>query len=102
MSQCPPGPGKWEPIDPRLFAGLTGHGRGRPRPGDAARRYLIGSPRTATGRKGDATRADHAYPTRLRVAAEEMARIDRVRHACPGGGDHTLKPSPPPWVSVSP
>ena len=69
--------------------------RGRPLVSHEVIVELIGATTTRTGLRVQAERDVGQYPTKVKVAAAELARVRITPHAFHGEWNYTLAPAPP-------
>jgi hypothetical protein len=95
ISVChlPPGTSKWNKIEHRLFCHITRNWRARPLESYAIVVALIGATKTRTGLSVQAKLDKHKYPTGIKVADEDMARLNIQRASFHGEWNYTVSPA---------
>ena len=88
----PPGTSKWNKIEHRLFSFITHNWRGKPLISHQAIVNLIASTTTRTGLTVKAALDTQHYETKIKVADEELARLNLKRHEFHGEWNYTLSP----------
>ena len=91
----PPGTSKWNKIEHRMFSYISMNWRGRPLTSHEVVVDLIGS---TTNRKGLTVHAESdagAYPSKIKVTDEELARVPITWHAFHGEWNYTIHPTAP-------
>lgn len=88
----PPGTSKWNKIEHRLFSEITKNGRGRPWTSHEVIVNLIASTTTKTGLTVRAKIDARKYKTKVKVAQEEIARLNLHRSSFHGDWNYTIKP----------
>jgi hypothetical protein len=96
VCHLPPGTSKWNKIEHRLFAHISMNWRGRPLVRHDVIVDLIGATTTRTGLRVRAERDTNRYPTKVKVADEEMATLNLAPHAFHGEWNYTIHPQPSP------
>ena len=76
VGHLPPGTGKWNRIEHRLFAFITQNWRGKPLVSHQVIVQLIANTRTRTGLTVQCRIDPSAYPKGIRVSDDEMATLD--------------------------
>jgi hypothetical protein len=93
VCHLPPGTSKWNKIEHRLFAHISMNWRGRPLISHEVIVDLIGATTTRTGLRVQAVRDTGVYPTKIKVAAAELAAVHLTPHAFHGAWNYTITPS---------
>src|SRR5262245_50998761 len=88
----PPGTGKWNTSERRMFSQLPRHWRGRPRTSHEVIVKLIRSTTTRPGLRMEAGRDPHCDPTGMVGSDPEMARIQVEKASCHGEWTATIIP----------
>jgi hypothetical protein len=88
----PPGTSKWNKIEHRMFSFITQNWRGKPLVSHQAIVSLIASTTTRTGLTVKAALDTDHYETDIRVADEELARLNLKRDEFHGDWNYTLAP----------
>jgi len=88
----PPGTGKWNKIEHRLFCFITQNWRGRPLTSYQAIVNLIGSTTTKAGLTVRAALDTSHYETGIKVSDEELARVRQVPAKFHGEWNYTIRP----------
>lgn len=88
----PPGTSKWNKIEHRLFCHISMNWRGQPLMSHEVIVDLIGATTTKSGLTVTAKLDTNAYPTKIKVSDEEMARLNLRPHAFHGEWNYTVKP----------
>jgi DDE family transposase len=88
----PPGTSKWNKIEHRMFCHITKNWRGKPLSSRAVVVNLIGNTKTKTGLHIQAELDTKAYPTGLKVSAEELAAVLITPDAFHGEWNYTIAP----------
>ena len=91
----PPGTSKWNKIEHRLFSHISMNLRGRPWVSHEVVVELISATTTRTGLTVRAELDRGAYPTKIRVSDEQMARVRLQRHEFHGEWNYTICPATP-------
>src|SRR5688572_25472080 len=92
VCHLPPGTSKWNKIEHRLFAHISMNWRGRPLVSHEVVVALIGATTTQAGLRVQAELDLGQYPTKVKVADEEMASLQLTPHAFHGEWNYTLAP----------
>jgi hypothetical protein len=92
VCHLPPGTSKWNKIEHRLFAHISMNWRGRPLISHEVVVDLIGATTTRTGLRVQAVRDTGVYPTKVKVAAAELAAVHLTPHAFHGDWNYTITP----------
>lgn len=92
----PPGTSKWNKIEHRLFSNISMNWRGRPLTSHEVIVDLIGSTTTRTGLKVRAELDRGSYPTRIKVADQQLADAEArmTKHTFHGEWNYTVHPQP--------
>ena len=96
----PPGTSKWNKIEHRMFSFITQNWRGKPLVSHQTIVNLIASTTTRTGLTVKAALDTDHYETDIRVADEELARLNLKRDEFHGEWNYTLGPRRPQFVKV--
>lgn len=96
VCHLPPGTSKWNKIEHRLFSNISMNWRGRPLTSHEVIVDLIGSTTTKTGLKVQAELDRGSYPTRIKVADQQLADAEArmTRHIFHGEWNYTVHPQP--------
>jgi hypothetical protein len=94
VCHVPPGPSKWHKIEQRLFCHISMHGRGQPLISHEVIVDLIGATTTKNGLTVTARLDTNAYPVKIKVSDEEMARLNITPHAFHGAWHYTVTQGP--------
>jgi len=92
VCHLPPGTSKWNKIEHRLFAHISMNWRGRPLVSHEVVVELIDATTTQAGLRVQAELDLGQYPTKVKVADEEMASLQLTPHAFHGEWNYTLAP----------
>ena len=92
VCHLPPGTSKWNKIEHRLFAHISMNWRGRPLVSHEVVVNLIGATRTSEGLQVQAEHDTATYPTKIKVADEELAAVQLTPHAFHGEWNYTIAP----------
>lgn len=92
----PPGTSKWNHIEHRLFSHISMNWRGRPLTGHEVVVDLIGATSTSTGLRVHAEHDDGIYPTSVKVADEDFARVPLTTHEFHSEWNYTISPETAP------
>jgi len=92
VCHLPPGTGKWNKIEHRLFSHIGMNWRGRPLVSHEVIVDLIGSTTTQTGLRVEAKLDTGAYATRVEVSAEQMAALCLRPHRFHGEWNYSVTP----------
>ena len=88
----PPGTSKWNKVEHRLFAHITMNWRGRPLVSHEVVVNLIGSTTTRNGLKVKARLDTSIYPTKIKVADEDIESVNLKPHKFHGEWNYTISP----------
>jgi len=88
----PPGTSKWNKIEHRLFSFITKNWRARPLESLEVIVNLIANTTTRTGLTVKAALDTNAYPTKIKVTDEQLARVRLKRHDFHGEWNYTVSP----------
>jgi hypothetical protein len=88
----PPGTGKWNKIEHRLFSHITLNWRGQPLTSYEIVVNLIAGPRTKNGLSVQAEYDDQDYPLGLTVSKAEMESLPIEPDAFQGKWNYTIRP----------
>ncbi len=88
----PTGASKWNPIEHRLFSEISKHWAGRPLTDYPTIVRLIRETETQTGLKVNCALSTKFYPTDIKVADDQMADLDLLRHPVLPEWNYTLLP----------
>jgi transposase len=92
VSHFPPGTSKWNKIEHRLFCHITQNWRGQPLVSHEIIVQLISNTTTAEGLKVKAALDRRRYPTRKKVAKEELHKVNLVPAGFHGDWNYTIVP----------
>src|SRR5574337_499819 len=92
VCHLPPGTSKWNRIEHRLFAFITGNWRGKPLISHAVLVQLIAATKTKTGLEGRCELDPNAYPAGIKVSDDDLAAIKITRHDFHGEWNYTIHP----------
>jgi len=92
VSHFPPGTSKWNKIEHRLFCHITQNWRGQPLVSHEIIVQLISSTTTTEGLKVQAGLDRRRYPTRKKVAKQDLARVHLVPAGFHGDWNYTIVP----------
>lgn len=92
VCHLPPGTSKWNKIEHRLFSHISMNWRGRSLVSHEVVVNLIRATRTRTGLKVKAAADKRKYPTKVKIADDEMARLNLLPHSFHGDWNYTIKP----------
>ena len=92
VCHLPPGTSKWNKIEDRMFCHITQNWRGRPLISHAAIVSLIGSTTTSTGLRIRAQLDTRAYPTGVKVSADDLAQVHVTPDDFHGEWNYTISP----------
>jgi transposase len=90
----PPGTSKWNKIEHRLFSFISKNWRGQPLTSFKVIVNLIAGTTTRKGLKVHAEIDRNAYPAGIKVADDEMSRINLRRDDFHGEWNYVISPSP--------
>jgi hypothetical protein len=94
VCHVPPGTSKWHKIEHRLFCHISMNWRGQPLISHEVIVDLIGATTTKNGLTVTARLDTNAYPVKIKVSDEEMARLNITPHAFHGEWNYTVKQGP--------
>jgi hypothetical protein len=89
----PPGTGKWNKIEHRLFSFISKNWRGKPLISAAVIVNLIGSTKTETGLKVTCVLDKTKYKTSRKVSDDEYNSINIKKHKFHGEWNYTISPN---------
>ena len=92
VCHLPPGTSKWNKIEHRLFSHISMNWRGRPLVSHEVIVALIGATTTQSGLRVEAQLDKGAYPTRVEVSDEELARVRLQPHKFHGEWNYSIRP----------
>jgi hypothetical protein len=92
VSHLPPGTSKWNKIEHRLFCHITQNWRGRPLVSHEIIVKLISNTTTAQGLRVQAALDRRHYPTRKKVSAAELKRVQLLPAGFHGDWNYTIVP----------
>src|SRR5574337_414176 len=92
VCHLPPGTSKWNRIEHRLFAFITGNWRGKPLISHAVIVQLIAATKTKTGLEVRCELDPNAYPAGVKVSDDDLAAIKITRHDFHGEWNYTIHP----------
>ena len=92
VSHFPPGTSKWNKIEHRLFCHITQNWRGQPLVSHEVIVQLISSTTTAEGLKVKAALDRRRYPTRKKVAKQELEKVNLLPAGFHGDWNYTIAP----------
>ena len=92
VSHLPPGTSKWNKIEHRLFCHITQNWRGRPLVSHEIIVKLISNTTTAQGLRVHAALDRRHYPTRKKVSAAELKRVQLLPAGFHGDWNYTIVP----------
>jgi hypothetical protein len=92
VCHLPPGTSKWNKIEHRLFAFITGNWRGKPLISYQVIVELIAATTTAAGLKVRCQLDLNLYPTGIKVSDAELEAVNLTRHAFHGEWNYTISP----------
>jgi hypothetical protein len=95
VCHLPPGTGKWNKIEHRLFSFITQNWRGKPLVSYQAIVQLIAGTTTRTGLNVKCGIDPNLYPAGIKVSDAEMALINLVPHEFHGEWNYSISPRPP-------
>lgn len=90
VCHLPPGTSKWNKIEHRLFSHITMNWRGRPLISHEVIVELIAATKTRSGLEVRAELDAATYPTKVKVADNEMERIQMIRHEFHGEWNYEI------------
>jgi transposase len=93
VCHLPPGTSKWNKIEHRLFSFITRNWRGMPLVSHEVIVNLIAATTSRNGLRVQAKLDTHAYPSGLRVTAEQMAQVRIHKHDFHGEWNYTISPT---------
>lgn len=88
----PPGTSKWNKIEHRLFAHITMNWRGRPLVSHEVVVNLIGATTTRSGLKVKARLDTSIYPTKIKVADDDINNVNLKPHKFHGEWNYSIRP----------
>ena len=88
----PPGTSKWNKIEHRMFCHITKNWRGRPLVSHEVIVNLIGNTTTKTGLKIRAKLDKRRYPTGVKVADDDLAKVQIAPADFHGEWNYTIAP----------
>jgi hypothetical protein len=88
----PPGTGKWNKIEHRLFSYISTNWRGKPLVSLAVIVNLIASTRTKSGLRVRCELDHGTYPEGVEVSDEQIAALNLRRHRFHGDWNYTIRP----------
>lgn len=92
VCHLPPGTSKWNKIEHRLFSHISMNWRGRPLVSHEVIVDLIAATTTQTGLRVEAEFDQGNYPTNIKVADADMAKLRLERHAFHGEWNYSIQP----------
>ena len=92
VCHLPPGTSKWNRIEHRLFAFITGNWRGKPLISHAVIVQLIAATKTKAGLEVRCELDPNAYPAGIKVSDDDLAAINIARHEFHGEWNYTIHP----------
>jgi len=92
VSHFPPGTSKWNKIEHRLFCHITQNWRGQPLVSHEVIVQLISNTTTAEGLKVKAALDRRRYPTRKKVAKEDLEKVNLAPAGFHGDWNYTIAP----------
>jgi hypothetical protein len=95
VCHLPPGTSKWNKIEHRLFAAITGNWRGRPLTSHQVVVNTIAATTTTRGLRVRAALDTHTYPLHTKVSDADLAALPLTRHTWHGDWNYTLHPTDP-------
>lgn len=93
VCHLPPGTSKWNKIEHRLFSHISMNWRGRPLTSYEVMVQLISATTTRQGLRVHAELDGGQYPTKVKVADEQMDALNIKRHPFHGEWNYTIEPS---------
>jgi hypothetical protein len=94
VAHYPPGAGKWNPIDHRMFSEITKNWAGKPLESLETVVHFARHTRTRTGLRVEAYRDQRVYQKGIRVSDQELQQISLVRSDSLGPWNYTISPRP--------
>jgi hypothetical protein len=94
VCHLPPGTGKWNKIEHRLFSHISMDWRGRPLTSYEVMVQLISATTTREGLQVHAELDTGEYPTKVQVSDEQMTTLNLRPHPFHGEWNYTVGPSP--------
>ena len=88
----PPGTGKWNEIEHRMFCHITQNWRGRPLRSVGVIVNLVGNTRTEAGRKTQAELDGNPYGIGIKVSDEQIAAVRMKKDNFHGEWNYTISP----------
>ena len=92
VSHLPPGTGKWDKIEHRLFNHISMNWKGQPLVSMEVIINLIGNTTSKTGLKVYAMEDRNTYPTKQKISDKEMNNLNIFRNDILGKWNYTIKP----------
>jgi hypothetical protein len=92
VSHFPPGTGKRNKIEHRLFNRISMNRKGRPLAGMAVTINLIGNTTSKTGLKVYAMEGRNIYPVKRKISGKEITALNIVRHEVLGKWNYKIPP----------
>jgi hypothetical protein len=92
VCHLPPGTSKWNRIEHRLFAFITGNWRGKPLISHAVIVQLIAATKTKAGLEVRCELDPNTYPAGIKVSNDDLAAITIARHDFHGEWNYTIHP----------
>jgi transposase len=86
----PPGTSKWNKIEHRLFSHISMNWRGEPLVSHEVVVNLIGKTTTESGLKVEAMLDMNAYPTKIKISDDELAKVNIKKHKFHGEWNYTI------------
>jgi transposase len=95
ISVChlPPGTSKWNKIEHRLFAFITGNWRGKPLISHQVIVQLIAATTSSTGLTVRCELDPNPYPAGIKVSKRDLASVHLLRHEFHGEWNYTIHPT---------
>lgn len=93
VSHYPPGTSKWNKIEHRLFSYISINWRAKPLTSLQVTLSLIAATTTQTGLKVKARLDENEYPTKLKIADEQMDKIHLIKNHFHGDWNYTIMPN---------
>jgi Rhodopirellula transposase DDE domain len=88
----PPGTGKWNKIEHRMFCHITENWRGRPLVDHEVVVNLIGATTTETGLEIQAKLDENLYPVGQKVTKQQMKELSIKQDTFHGEWNYTIEP----------
>ena len=92
VTHLPTGASKWNPVEHRLFAFISGNWEGEPLISYETVLKFIRTTKTETGLRCQARLDKHIYPTGRKITPEQKAQINIVPHRVLPKWNYTIKP----------